>query len=55
MPQLIKGESSYWINKNSLVKGSFEWADEYYAVSVKAGGVKHQSIISCIFGIIYII
>ena len=32
--QLIKGESSYWINKNGLTKGKFEWADEYYAVSV---------------------
>jgi len=32
--QLIKGETSYWINKKSLVKTRFEWADEYYAVSV---------------------
>lgn len=32
--QLIKGESSYWINKQSLVQPSFEWADEYYAASV---------------------
>ncbi len=32
--QLIKGESSYWINKQSLLKSKFEWADEYYAVSV---------------------
>jgi putative transposase len=32
--QLIKGESSYWINKNSLTRIKFEWADEYYAVSV---------------------
>ena len=32
--QLIKGESSYWINKQSLVQSSFEWADEYYAASV---------------------
>lgn len=32
--QLIKGESSYWINKNKLVQGKFEWADEYFAVSV---------------------
>ena len=32
--QLIKGESSNWINKGKLVKGHFEWADEYYAVSV---------------------
>lgn len=32
--QLIKGESSYWINKNSLTKIKFSWADEYYAISV---------------------
>ncbi len=32
--QLIKGESSFWINKMELVKSKFEWADEYFAVSV---------------------
>ncbi|MDR6369133.1 REP element-mobilizing transposase RayT [Chryseobacterium bernardetii] len=32
--QLIKGESSHWINKNGLVKGKFSWQDEYFAVSV---------------------
>jgi len=32
--QLIKGESSFWINKNKLCKGKFEWQDEYFAVSV---------------------
>ena len=32
--QLIKGESSFWINKNGMSKGKFEWADEYFAVSV---------------------
>ena len=31
---LIKGESSFWINKNNLTKSKFEWADEYYGVSV---------------------
>jgi putative transposase len=29
--QLIKGESSFWINKNRLTKHRFEWAEEYYA------------------------
>jgi REP element-mobilizing transposase RayT len=38
--QLIKGESSYWINKNKLVKSNFEWADEYYAVSISESHVK---------------
>lgn len=32
--QLIKGESSFWINKNNLTKMKFEWQDEYFAVSV---------------------
>jgi putative transposase len=32
--QLIKGESSYWINKNSIVNGKFEWADEYFGISL---------------------
>lgn len=32
--QLLKGESSYWINKEKIIKTKFEWADEYFAVSV---------------------
>lgn len=32
--QLIKGESSHWINENNLLKYRFEWAEEYFAVSV---------------------
>ncbi|AZB28539.1 IS200/IS605 family transposase [Chryseobacterium balustinum] len=32
--QLIKGESSFWINKNQLTKDKFVWQDEYFAVSV---------------------
>jgi len=32
--QLIKGESSFWINKNQLTKDKFAWQDEYFAVSV---------------------
>ena len=32
--QLIKGESSFWINKQGLTKSKFEWQDEYFAVSV---------------------
>ncbi len=31
---LIKGESSFWINKNHLTAEKFEWQDEYFAVSV---------------------
>jgi REP element-mobilizing transposase RayT len=32
--QLIKGESSYWINQQKLTREKFEWQDEYFAVSV---------------------
>ena len=32
--QLIKGESSFWINKNDVTKTKFEWSDEYFAVSI---------------------
>ena len=42
--QLIKGESSFWINKQKLIKNKFEWADEYYMVSVsesKLNDVRH--------------
>ncbi|HEX4851270.1 MAG TPA: IS200/IS605 family transposase [Puia sp.] len=36
--QLIKGESSYWINKNNLTAQKFEWQDDYFAVSVSESG-----------------
>jgi putative transposase len=32
--QLLKGESSFWINKNKLTEKKFGWQDEYFAVSV---------------------
>ena len=31
---LIKGESSHWINENKLTKSKFEWQDEYWAAGV---------------------
>jgi putative transposase len=37
--QLIKGESSFWINKNKLTKYKFEWQDDYYDVSVNLQGL----------------
>jgi putative transposase len=37
--QLIKGESSFWINKNKLTKSRFRWAVEYYAVSISESHV----------------
>lgn len=32
--QLIKGESSFWMNKQGFIEEKFEWQDEYFAVSV---------------------
>lgn len=32
--QLIKGESSFWINQNKLTKTKFAWQEEYFVVSV---------------------
>jgi putative transposase len=32
--QLLKGESSHWLNKSGLLQGRFEWQEEYFAVSV---------------------
>jgi len=32
--QLLKGEAAFWLNKSKLIKPKFEWADEYFAVSV---------------------
>ncbi len=36
---LIKGESSYWVNKQKMLNCKFEWQDEYIAVSVSESGV----------------
>jgi putative transposase len=32
--QKIKGESSFWINKNKLTRLKFEWQDDFYSVSI---------------------
>ncbi len=32
--QLIKGESSFWINQNELTENKFMWQDDYWAVGV---------------------
>jgi len=37
--QLIKGESSWWINRNKIIRLRFEWADEYYGASVSQSHV----------------
>ncbi len=31
---LIKGESSFWINRNQICKEKFSWQNEYFAVSI---------------------
>lgn len=36
---LLKGESSFWINRNKLIKFNFGWQDEYFAVSVSTSQV----------------
>ena len=40
--QLIKGESSYWINKNKLTIHRFEWQNDFWAVSI---GINHLKIL----------
>ena len=38
--QLIKGESSFWINKSNLISEKFAWQDDYFAVSVSESQVE---------------
>ncbi len=38
--QLVKGESSFWINKQNLINTKFQWQDEYFAVSVSESNVE---------------
>jgi len=44
--QLLKGESSFWINKSGLIKDQFQdlkfdWQDEYYVESVSYSGLSN--------------
>ena len=39
--QLIKGESSYWINKNELTKYKFSWQDDYWAVGISEKDIRN--------------
>jgi putative transposase len=32
--QLIKGESSHWVNEGNFMNTKFEWQDEFMAISV---------------------
>ena len=38
---LVKGESSFWVNKQNLLKHRFEWQDEYIALSVSQSGLEN--------------
>jgi len=38
--QLIKGESSFWINQNKLTENKFIWQDDYWVVGVSESHVK---------------
>jgi REP element-mobilizing transposase RayT len=38
--QLIKGESSFWINQNSLTAEKFMWQDDYWVVGVSESHIE---------------
>lgn len=38
--QLLKGESSFWINKKELTEVRFGWQEEYYAESIGRSQIK---------------
>ena len=38
--QLLKGESSFWINQNNLTKEKFVWQDDYWVVGVSKSHVQ---------------
>jgi putative transposase len=37
---LLKGESSFWVNKQKIIPFKFEWQDEYIALSVSESVVE---------------
>ena len=38
--QLIKGESSFWINQNKLTENKFIWQDDYWAIGVSESSLQ---------------
>jgi REP element-mobilizing transposase RayT len=38
--QLLKGESSHWVNQEHITATLFEWQDEYCALSVSESRVE---------------
>ena len=46
--QLIKGESSLWINRQKIFSYRFSWQDDYWAMSVSESGIdKVRSSFRC--------
>ncbi|MFD2874418.1 IS200/IS605 family transposase [Mucilaginibacter ximonensis] len=41
--QLIKGESSFWINQQKLTPQKFAWQDDYFAVSISESQLSQVS------------
>lgn len=39
--QLIKGEASFWANKENVFSKKLQWADEYFAVSVSESQINN--------------
>jgi len=38
--QLIKGESSFWINQNSLTANKFIWQDDFWVVGISESHIE---------------
>lgn len=36
---LLKGESSFWVNKQKLTRNKFEWQDEYIALAISTSAI----------------
>ena len=45
--QLIKGESSFWINRERLFTHAFEWAVDYFAISVSQSSLERVRLYIC--------
>jgi putative transposase len=37
---LIKGESSFWVNRENIIRSKFEWQDDYIALSVSESALQ---------------
>lgn len=41
---MIKGESSFWVNKQQLINTKFEWQEEYIALSVSQSAIDNVRV-----------